>query len=92
MRIGIGALDGQFAWVSDDSRGYAHCHLRKPRTSCPLIANIGGLATTNLNGQWQAIVDPYEVGFLDYRAYPLKDNNAFFKNYKPKSKSELVEI
>jgi beta-glucuronidase len=58
----------------------------------PLIANIGGLATTNLNGQWQAIVDPYEVGFLDYRAYPLKDNNAFFKNYKPKSKSELVEI
>jgi beta-glucuronidase len=57
----------------------------------PLIANIGGRATTNLNGQWQAIVDPYDVGFLDYRAHPLKNNNAFFKNYKPKSESELVE-
>jgi beta-glucuronidase len=57
----------------------------------PLIANISGRSTTSLNGQWQAIVDPYDVGFLDYRAQPLKNNNAFFKNYKPKSKSELVE-
>src|SRR5580704_7531619 len=59
--------------------------------AAPLIANISGRATTSLNGQWQAIVDPYDVGFLDYRAQPLKNNNAFFKNYKPKSKSELVE-
>ena len=57
----------------------------------PLIANINGRSTTSLNGQWQAIIDPYDVGFLDYRAQPLKNNNAFFKNYKPKSKSELVE-
>jgi beta-glucuronidase len=57
----------------------------------PLIANIGSRSTTSLNGQWQAIVDPYDVGFLDYRAQLLKNNNAFFKNYKPKSKSELVE-
>lgn len=57
----------------------------------PLIANIDGRAATSLNGQWQAIVDPYDVGFFDYRAQPLKNNNAFFKNYKPKSKSELVE-
>jgi beta-glucuronidase len=57
----------------------------------PLIANISGRSTTSLNGQWQAIVDPYDVGFIDYRAHPLKNNNAFFKNYKPKSKSELVE-
>jgi beta-glucuronidase len=57
----------------------------------PLIANIDGRVTTSLNGQWQAIVDPYDVGFFDYRAQPLKNNNAFFKNYKAKSKSELVE-
>ena len=57
----------------------------------PLIANISARSTTSLDGQWQAIVDPYDVGFLDYRAQPLKNNNAFFKNYKPKSKSELVE-
>ena len=59
--------------------------------AAPLIANIDGRATTSLNGQWQAIVDPYDVGFFDYRAQRLKNNNAFFKNYKPKSKSELVE-
>jgi len=57
----------------------------------PLIANINGRQTTSLDGQWQAIVDPYDVGALDYRAQPLKNNNAFFKNYKPESESELVE-
>jgi beta-glucuronidase len=57
----------------------------------PLIANISGRSTTSLNGQWQAIIDPYDVGFIDYRAHPLKNDSAFFKNYKPKSKSELVE-
>ena len=57
----------------------------------PLIANIDGRATTSLDGQWQVIVDPYDVGALDYRAQPLKGNSAFFKNYKPQFKSELVE-
>jgi beta-glucuronidase len=57
----------------------------------PLVANIEGRSTTSLDGQWQAIVDPYDVGFVDYREQPLKGNNAFYKNYKPQSKSELVE-
>ena len=57
----------------------------------PLIANIAGRSTVNLDGQWRAIVDPYDVGAVDYRAQPLKGNNAFYKNYKPQSKSELVE-
>lgn len=57
----------------------------------PLIANINARQTTNLDGQWQAIVDPYDVGWLDYRAQPLKNNHAFYKNYKPQSESELVE-
>jgi beta-glucuronidase len=57
----------------------------------PLIANINVRHTASLDGQWQAIVDPYDVGALDYRAQPLKNNNAFFKNYKPQSESELVE-
>src|SRR5713101_8836734 len=57
----------------------------------PLIANINARQTTSLNGQWQAIVDPYDVGALDYRAQPLKSDGAFFKNYKPQSESELVE-
>jgi beta-glucuronidase len=57
----------------------------------PLIANIDARQTASLDGQWQAIVDPYDVGALDYRAQPLKNNNAFYKNYKPQSESELVE-
>jgi beta-glucuronidase len=57
----------------------------------PLIANINARQTTSLDGQWQAIVDPYDVGALDYRAQPLKNNNAFYKNHKPQSESELVE-
>jgi len=59
--------------------------------TAPLIANINARHTTSLDGQWQAIVDPYDVGALDYRAQPLKNNSAFFKNYKPQSESELVE-
>ena len=57
----------------------------------PLIANISARQTTNLDGQWQAIVDPYDVGSLDYRAKSLNDRSAFFKDYKPQSPSELVE-
>jgi beta-glucuronidase len=57
----------------------------------PLIANINARQTTSLDGQWQVIVDPYDVGSLDYRAQPLKNDHAFYKNYKPQSESELVE-
>src|SRR5271165_422697 len=57
----------------------------------PLVANIDGRSTTSLDGQWQVIVDPYDVGAVDYRAQALKGNSAFWKNYKPRSKSELVE-
>jgi beta-glucuronidase len=57
----------------------------------PLIANIDARQTTGLDGQWQAIVDPYDVGAFDYRAQPLKNNHAFYKNHKPQSNSELVE-
>jgi len=56
-----------------------------------LIANINPRQTTSLDGQWQAIVDPFEVGAFDYRAQPLKNNQAFYKNHKPQSESELVE-
>jgi beta-glucuronidase len=57
----------------------------------PLVANIDGRSTTSLDGQWQVIVDPYDVGAVDYRAQALKGDSAFWKNYKPQSKSELVE-
>jgi beta-glucuronidase len=57
----------------------------------PLIANVAGRQTINLDGQWRAIVDPYDVGYLDYRAKPITGNHGFFKDHKPQSPSELVE-
>ena len=54
-----------------------------------LIANTDGRKTISLDGQWQTIVDPYESGYYDYRYQPSA--NGFFKNAKPKDKSELIE-
>ena len=59
--------------------------------SAPLIANVGGRETTSLNGQWRTIIDPYDFGWLDYRAKPITGNSAFFKNHKPQSSADLVE-
>jgi beta-glucuronidase len=69
------------AFFSEESIGQA----------APLIQNIHGRGTTSLDGQWKVIVDPYDVGGIDYRGQLLKGNSAFYKNYKPKSDSELVE-
>ncbi|HKN82062.1 MAG TPA: glycoside hydrolase family 2 TIM barrel-domain containing protein [Pyrinomonadaceae bacterium] len=54
-----------------------------------LIANTDARKTISLDGQWQTIVDPYESGFYDYRYQPSR--NGYFKNAKPKSKSDLIE-
>jgi beta-glucuronidase len=54
-----------------------------------LITNTEGRKTTSLDGEWQAIIDPYESGFYDYRYKPSA--NGYFKNAKPKNKSELIE-
>jgi beta-glucuronidase len=54
-----------------------------------LITNTENRKTISLDGQWQVIVDPYESGYYDYRYQP--SDNGYFKNAKPKSKSELIE-
>jgi len=54
-----------------------------------LIANTDGRKTVSLNGQWQTIVDPYESGYYNYRYQP--SDNGYFKNTKPKSKTDLIE-
>jgi len=53
------------------------------------IANVEGRKTTSLDGKWQAIVDPYENGYYDYRLQPSPWG--FFLNQKPKDKSDRVE-
>ena len=54
-----------------------------------LIANTEGRKTVSLNGAWQTIVDPYESGYYNYRYQP--SDNGYFKNAKPKSKTDLIE-
>jgi beta-glucuronidase len=54
-----------------------------------LIANTDGRTTISLDGQWQTIVDPYETGYYDYRYQPSA--NGYFKDAKPKTKSDLIE-
>src|SRR5438045_5619572 len=54
-----------------------------------LITNIDGRKTTSLDGQWQTIIDPYESGYYNYRYQP--SDNGYFKNAKPKSKTDLIE-
>jgi beta-glucuronidase len=45
-----------------------------------LIANVSGRTTISLNGSWHVVVDPFDNG-----------KSSFFRNEKPKSKSERVE-
>src|SRR5215831_16251070 len=54
-----------------------------------LIANTDGRKTTSLDSQWKTIMDPYESGYYDYRYQP--STNGYFKDAKPKTKSDLVE-
>src|SRR6266487_4248725 len=54
-----------------------------------LIANTDGRKTIRLDGQWRTIIDPYETGYYDYRYRPSA--NGYFKDAKPKSKSDLIE-
>jgi beta-glucuronidase len=61
-------------------------HAQQP---APLITNVEGRHTIDLNGRWQTIIDPYETGYYDYRYQPSRDG--YFKNAKPKSPSDLIE-
>ena len=54
-----------------------------------LITNTEGRKAVSLNGQWQVIIDPYESGYYNYRYQP--SDSGYFKNAKPKNKSELIE-
>jgi len=58
--------------------GWAHAS--PPVAPSTLIANVSGRTTVSLNGAWRAIVDPFENG-----------KSGFFRNEKPRSKSDRVE-
>ena len=60
-----------------------------PGEPATAIANPGARHAISLDGKWRTIVDPYENGYYDYRLQPSKDG--YFRNAKPRDKSELIE-
>ena len=54
-----------------------------------LIHNVDHRETVSLNGKWQIIIDPYETGYRNYRYEARPDG--YFRNMKPRGKTELVE-
>ena len=57
--------------------------------SADLITNIDHRTAISLDGQWNVLIDPYETGYYDYRYEPTEDG--FFRNDKPKDKTDRVE-
>ena len=63
--------------------------LSQVAAAAAVIGNVDGRKATNLDGRWQAIIDPYETGYYDYRNEP--GSNGFFRDRKPQDKTDLVE-
>lgn len=61
-----------------------------------LITNVQNRVTASLNGEWNYIVDPYETGYYSFHLDAFDQQkgfqkSAFFNNYHPQNKQELVE-
>jgi beta-glucuronidase len=54
-----------------------------------LLINTDGRESWSLNGQWYAIIDPYETGY--YNFHSQVDPNGYFNARKPKNKTERIE-
>jgi beta-glucuronidase len=61
----------------------------------PLLQNIYARTHTSLNGRWNYIIDPYEMGYYDYRHMPFDQSasgkGGFYDDKKPKDKGDWIE-
>ncbi|HPI73163.1 MAG TPA: glycoside hydrolase family 2 TIM barrel-domain containing protein, partial [bacterium] len=55
----------------------------------PLIINVEHRRNFSLNGKWQTIVDLYDTGYYD--SHMALEENGFFKNEKPRHRSDRIE-
>ncbi|MGB5429107.1 glycoside hydrolase family 2 protein [Eudoraea sp.] len=59
------------------------------------IQNINGRKTLSLNGTWQFIIDPYKMGYLDYRQKPFDESasgkGGFYDNITNPGKTKRAE-
>ncbi|MFN0292353.1 glycoside hydrolase family 2 protein [Pedobacter helvus] len=60
-----------------------------------LVQNIFCRKHTSLNGRWNYIIDPYEMGYYDYRHEPFDQTKSgkggFYDDREQVNKSELIE-
>ena len=60
-----------------------------------IIQNIYSRQHISLNGRWNYIIDPYEMGYYDYRHEPFDQTKSgkggFYDDRKQINKSELIE-
>src|SRR5258708_39305251 len=60
-----------------------------------VVINPKARLALNLDGKWNAIIDPYDSGYYDYRWQPYDANpsprGGFFQDRVPADKTELVE-
>jgi beta-glucuronidase len=66
---------------------------KKCFTQQPLMANIPSRKTISLNGKWQYIIDPYEMGFRNYRwdERNQNDREAYWNSDVPENKTDRKE-
>ncbi|MGB5386264.1 MAG: hypothetical protein WBN20_05710 [Eudoraea sp.] len=59
------------------------------------IQNVNGRKTLSLNGNWQFIIDPYKMGYLDYRQKPFDESESgkggFYDNITNPGKTKRAE-
>ncbi len=59
------------------------------------IQNVNGRAIQTLNGNWQFILDPYKMGYLDYRQMPFDESKSgkggFYDNLTNIDKTKRAE-
>ncbi|MFB9057829.1 glycoside hydrolase family 2 protein [Mariniflexile ostreae] len=59
------------------------------------IQNVDGRNHISLNGEWNYIIDPYQMGYLDYRLEPFDESKTgkggFYDNITNPKKNEKVE-
>ena len=54
-----------------------------------LLVDADNRPSISLDGEWHALVDPYDNGYLDFRMTPRTDG--YFLNEKPGTSNKLVE-
>src|SRR5436190_1945167 len=59
----------------------------------PLITAIHSRKMQSLNGEWQYIIDPYEMGFRNYRWDERNENDreAYWNSDQPENKTDRKE-